>query len=368
MLEATRKEKQMQQMGMQEGGITQMQSGGSLGIPGDSLSQSFINPMQQVSDEELNKTKKVLDMLPRNEDGSIDKSEVAKAVAGGLLTATAVAAVLFPEPTTTGLGLARLASTNAGKKILDFGRKLYTKPNPKFSDPSRFKAPNVMQKPLAGNQGVVVTEGTGLVPYVAPRVVSKSRIAGLSSAPLLVGGMLYDEDTLDVDAELPKDGDVNANNAYTDFYKNLFSDDKATTPKKGLGSDDYLRLAQIGGIFGSAKNLGEAATGIGAVAGDIIKARQDARLAENQGDFMKAQIAKIKAEIFNMPIQQTLDTIKQYTALLKAINEGVTQVSNDELNGIKDALTAARTRLSELQGTPVISGSKSYEKYGIKTQ
>jgi len=83
---------------------------------------------------------------------------------------------------------------------------------------------------------------------------------------------------------------------------------------------------------------------------------------------MKAQIAKIKAEIFNMPIQQTLDTIKQYTALLKAINEGVTQVSNDELNGIKDALTAARTRLSELQGTPVISGSKSYEKYGIKTQ
>ena len=54
-----------------------------------------------------------------------------------------------------------------------------------------------------------------------------------------------DEDTLDADAPLPKDGDVDVNNVYTDFYKNLFSDNKATTPKKGLGSDDYLRLAQI---------------------------------------------------------------------------------------------------------------------------
>ena len=51
MVEATRKEKQMQQMGMQEGGITQMRSGGILGIPGDSLSQSFINPMEQQQQE-----------------------------------------------------------------------------------------------------------------------------------------------------------------------------------------------------------------------------------------------------------------------------------------------------------------------------
>ena len=118
MVEATRKEKQMQQMGMQKGGITKMQSGGILGIPGDSLSQSFINPMeQQISNQELQRTQSILNNLPRNEDGSIDKSEIAKAVGSGLLTATAVAAILIPEPTTSALGTAALASRGLGKNL-----------------------------------------------------------------------------------------------------------------------------------------------------------------------------------------------------------------------------------------------------------
>ena len=78
---------------MASGGRTGYNLGGSLDLGGDRLSQTFINPIEnQIADEELQQILEARKTFPRNEDGSIDKSAVAKAVASGLITATAAAA------------------------------------------------------------------------------------------------------------------------------------------------------------------------------------------------------------------------------------------------------------------------------------
>ena len=94
--------------GYAEGGRTGYQVGGGLNLGNrDSLSETFANPMEnQLSNEELQQILEARNVLPRNEDGSFDKSAIAKAVASGLITATAAAAFLIPEPTTSAFGAA----------------------------------------------------------------------------------------------------------------------------------------------------------------------------------------------------------------------------------------------------------------------
>mgnify|MGYP003646482251 FL=1 len=112
--------------GYAEGGRTGYQVGGGLDLGGrGSLSETFANPMEnQLSNEELQQILEARNVLPRNEDGSFDKSAIAKAVGSGLLTATAAAALIFPEPTTSALGAARLGTMGFGKNLLQSPGKI----------------------------------------------------------------------------------------------------------------------------------------------------------------------------------------------------------------------------------------------------
>ena len=339
---------------MKSGGITQMQSGGILGIPGDSLSQSFINPMQQVSDEELNKTQKVLDMLPRNEDGSIDKSEIAKAVASGLLNATTLALIAFPEPTTTaiGTGLRGLGtflkspfSSKAKDSLLrTFGRRQAKKDEGKLLPTGR---QTIDDAPVPAGY----FEGLGkqyLKESVKPTSTRLSALAalGIMNTP--------DESTETVVEELTPE-QIEIKRLQDLLAKANELKDKSEPVKKGLGSDDFLTLAQLGGIVGGATNLGEAAMGIGNLAGQIQKTRRESGLEGAQRSLLEAQAAKYIADVANMDLDNAL---QQYSAIPKLVESGV--LTPEEAK-IREA--ALIQRINEFQGTATNTSQKSYSQF-----
>lgn len=361
MVEATRKEKQMQQMGMQEGGITQMQSGGILGISGDSLSQSFINPMeQQISNQELQRTQSILNNLPRNEDGSIDKSEIAKAVGSGLLTATAVAAILIPEPTTSALGTAALASRGLGKNLFQLPGKIK-------SGLQSFMGKRALGKDPTKRFGTENTQG--LKPLQTTKQIGQQEIKDLKIPTRLTalgglavaGSMVGDKDqtTEPIKKELT-DAEKRAASSLQDLQKLLDKPtDTITTEKQGFGSDDFLTLAQLGGIVGGATNLGEAAMGIGNLAGQIQKTRREGKLEGLQGRVLEAQAAKYEADVANMEPQQINSQLSTVKDLIKAAIDSGNQEQIDELFLYQQILNK---KLLELQGID-IPESGSYGKY-----
>jgi len=362
MVEATRKEKQMQQMGMQQGGITKMQSGGILGIPGDSLSQSFINPMeQQISNQELQRTQSILDMLPRNEDGSIDKSEIAKAVGSGLLTAGAVAAILIPEPTSSALGTARLASTGLGKNLFQLPGKIK-------SGLQSFMGKRALSKDPTKRFGPENTQG--LKPLQTTKQVGQQEIKNLKIPTRLtglgglavVGSMVGDgeDETKPPSNAGLTDAQKRAESSLQDLQKLLDKPtDTTTTQKQGFESDDFLTLAQLGGILGGATNLGEAAMGIGNLAGQIQTTRRKGKLEGLQGRVLAAQADKYEADIANMKPTQINAQLQTIENLIQAAIDSGNQDEVSELFLYQQLLNK---RLLELQGIN-IPESGSYGKY-----
>jgi hypothetical protein len=362
MVEATRKEKQMQQMGMQQGGITKMQSGGILGIPGDSLSQSFINPMeQQISNQELQKTQSILNMLPRNEDGSIDKSEIAKAVGSGLLTATAVAAVLAPEPTTTALGTARLATTGFGKNLLQLPGKIksglqgFMGKRALSKDPTKRFGPENTQglKPLQTTKQIGQQEIKDL--KIPTRLTA---LGGLAVAGSMVGD--GEDETKPPSNTGLTEAERRAASSLKDLEKLLDKPtDTTTTQKQGFESDDFLTLAQLGGILGGATNLGEAAMGIGNLAGQIRKTRREGKLEGLQGRLLEAQAAKYEADIANMEPTQINDQLKTIENLIEAATDAGKQ---DELSELFLYQQLLNKKLLELRGIDIPTGGDILDK------
>ncbi len=342
-------------MPMQAGGITQMQAGGSLGLSGDSLSQSFVNPMeQQISNQELQKTQSILNMLPRNEDGSIDKSEIAKAIGSGLLTATAVAAVLVPEPTTTALGTARLATTGFGKNLLQLPEKIksglqsFMGKRALSKDPTKRFGPENTKgyKPLQTTKQIGQQEIKNLkIP---------TRLAGLTG--LSVAGAMVGNGEDETEFMLPSDIDLTEEERKAlEARLKLQNLTNQTPSEKGLSSMDYLTLAQVGGIFGGAKNLGEAAMGLGNLAGQIAETRRKQPLETAQMDLLRAQIAKYEADVANLPLDAA---IKQYQSLNDLVDSGVITPEEAKLREI--ALTQ---RIAELQGIKSTTPTRSYSQY-----
>jgi len=138
--------------------------------------------------------------------------------------------------------------------------------------------------------------------------------------------------------------------------QNLISTDSTATPsEKGLSSMDYLTLAQVGGIFGGAKNLGEAAMGLGNLAGQIAETRRKQPLETAQMDLLRAQIAKYEADVANLPLDAA---IKQYQSLNDLVDSGVITPEEAKLREI--ALTQ---RIAYLQGIESTTPTRSYSQY-----
>jgi len=347
---------------MKSGGITQMQSGGILGISGDSLSQSFINPMeQQISNQELQRTQSILDMLPRNEDGSIDKSEIAKAVGSGLLTASAVAAILIPEPTSSALGTARLASTGLGKNLFQLPGKIK-------SGLQSFMGKRALSKDPTKRFGPKNTQG--LKPLQTTKQVGQQEIKNLKIPTRLtglgglavVGSMVGDgeDETKPPSNTSLTDAEKRAASSLQDLQKLLDKPtDTTTTEKQGFASDDFLTLAQLGGILGGATNLGEAAMGIGNLAGQIQTTRREGKLEGLQGRVLAAQAAKYEADIANMKPTQINAQLQTIENLIQAAIDSGNQDEVSELFLYQQLLNK---RLLELQGIDIPTGGDILDK------
>jgi len=339
------------------GGRTGYQVGGSLGLGEDSLSQTFINPMEnQLSNEELQQVLEARKDFPRNEDGSIDKSVVAKAVASGLITATAAAALIIPEPTTSALGAARLATTGFGKNLLQLpgkiksGAQSYMGKKALSKDPMKRFGPEDAKglKPLQttnqiGSQAIkdlkIPTRGAGLV--------------GLSVA----GSMINDgveEPTIEpiIDPNTTNTTDITA--------KETVSDD-VETGRRGLANflpnADPTALIGLGGAIMGANTIGELGKGISEVAlGE--RARKDAlSLNDLKNRLTEAQINKYEADIANMPLDIA---IKQYQSLNDLVDSGVLTADEAKLREV-----ALMERIQRLQGITVAEKSKRDELLGL---
>ena len=343
MVEATRKEKQMQQMGMQEGGITQMRSGGILGIPGDSLSQSFINPMEQQQQEV--------------DEGTLSKAvNWAKENPMDALNLAANATFFIP-----GLGVVAGGMIKGGAKLLPYvtraAKAAFTKPK----DPLKITRVNKNQPLGEAAKKLGLSSAETTIPQ-AGRVFSPTRsaIAGLPIAGagynLTMAGLgAFDDETTKPEETLTE-AERRAASSLKDLEKLLDKPtDTTTTQKQGFGSDDFLTLAQLGGIVGGATNLGEAAMGIGNLAGQIQKTRRESGLEGAQRSLLEAQTAKYVADVANMDLNNAL---QQYSALPKLVESGV--LTPEEAK-IREA--ALIQRINEFQGMATNTSQKSYSQF-----
>lgn len=327
----------------QKGGITQMQSGGILGIPGDSLSQSFINPMEQQQEEP---------------DQNYLSSAVNWAKENPMDALNLAANATFFIP---GLGVVAGGMIKGGAKLLPYvtraAKAAFTKPK----DPLKITRVNTNQ-PLgetAKKLGLSSAETT--IPQ-AGRVFSPTRsaIAGLPAAGIgynltMAGLGAFDNETTKPEEALTE-AERRAASSLKDLEKLLDKPtDTTTTKKQGFASDDFLTLAQLGGILGGATNLGEAAMGIGNLAGQIRKTRRESGLEGAQRSLLEAQTAKYVADVANMDLNNAL---QQYSALPKLVESGV--LTPEEAK-IREA--ALIQRINEFQGTAANTSQKSYSQF-----
>jgi hypothetical protein len=351
MVEATRKEKQMQQMGMQEGGITQMQSGRST-----ALEQSFMppgrNPMGVTPPPAFLQSIKERYTDP---DGTFNYSQALK----DGFNATTLALIAFPEPTTTAIGtglkgLGTLLKSPFSSKAKDsllrtFGRRQARKDEGKLLPTGR---QTIDDAPVPAGY----FEGLGkqyLKESVKPTATRLSALAalGIMNTP--------DESTEIVKEELTE-AQKRAASSLKDLEKLLDKPtDTTTTEKQGFGSDDFLTLAQLGGILGGATNLGEAAMGIGNLAGQIQTTRRKGKLEGLQGRVLEAQAAKYEADIANMKPTQINAQLQTIENLIQAAIDSGNQDEVSELFLYQQLLNK---RLLELQGIDIPTGGDILDK------
>jgi len=346
MIEATRKEKQMQQMGMQEGGITQMQSGRST-----ALEQSFMPPGRNelpMSSESASSLRGGISNIAKtlgliDEEGNIDP------VQASLLGLSFVPGVgLVAGAGRLGLGVAKFLAPKA--------KSFFMKPNPVLSKGLQ-PGQRVIVDPKKGKTMIQSTgkDSGKIIPETVADVSKIATTAGVVSSPFAVSNIFApDESTEPVVEELtPEQKEIKR-------LQDLLAEankpkDESEPVKKGLGSDDFLTLAQLGGILGGATNLGEAAMGIGNLAGQIQTTRRASKLEGLQGKLLEAQAAKYIADVANMDLNNAL---QQYSALPKLVESGV--LTPEEAK-IREA--ALIQRINEFQGTATNTSQKSYSQF-----
>jgi hypothetical protein len=330
------------------GGITQMQAGGNT-----ALEQSFMppnrNPIGATASPEFLQSIKERYTDP---DGTFNYSQALK----DGFNATTLALIAFPEPTTSviggglrGLGTLLKApfSSKAKDTILrSFGRRKARQDEGKLLPTGR---QTIESPPVPAGY----YEGLGrqyLKESVKP---TGTRLAGLAAL-----GIANAPD--ETESIVPSDTGLTeqerkALEARKKLQDLISTDSTATPSEKGLSSMDYLTLAQVGGIFGGAKNLGEAAMGLGNLAGQIAETRRKQPLETAQMDLLRAQIAKYEADVANLPLDAA---IKQYQSLNDLVDSGVITPEEAKLREI--ALTQ---RIADLQGIESTTPTRSYSQY-----
>lgn len=314
--------------GMAAGGRTGYQTGGSLGLGGDSLSKTFTNPMENQINESSG-----LNLF--GEDGLIfDPNNPLDYL------------VFVP-----GVGLVSkgLSSLYKGSKLLSKTAKSKVGQQAVKTDPKkRFGTPDEKGlRPLRKNEEI----GGEVISDVMRPITSRpytSAAVGLYGTSKIADAVSGDEQIIDVEPNVIE----NPATVRTpqESAKEIVSED-IETGKKGLGNflpnADPSMLIGLGGAIMSAKNVGELGKGIS----DMYlgeRARKDAlQMADLKGRLTEAQIRKYEADVSNMDANQI---ISEMNAINKGVESGAITI-DDELQAYVSSLRARLQALREKTGT-----------------
>jgi len=337
---------------MKSGGITQMQSGRST-----ALEQSFMPPGRNelpMSSESASSLRGGISNLAEtlgliDEEGNIDP------VQASLLGLSFVPGVgLVAGAGRLGLGVAKFLAPKA--------KSFFMKPNP-----VRSKGLQPGQRVIVDpKKGKTMIQSTGkdagkVIPETVADVSKIATTAGAVATPFAVSNIFAPDESTDVvKKDELTDAEKRAASSLQDLQKLLDKPtDTTTTEKQGFASDDFLTLAQVGGIFGGAKNLGEAAMGLGNLAEQIQTTRREGKLEGLQGRVLAAQAAKYEADIANMKPTQINAQLQTIENLIQAAIDSGNQDEVSELFLYQQLLNK---RLLELQGIDIPTGGDILDK------
>jgi hypothetical protein len=306
------------------GGRTGYNLGGSLGLSGDSLSQTFINPMENQLPEESSG----LNLF--GEDGLIfDPNNPLDYL------------VFVP-----GLGLVSkgVSSAYKGSKILSKAAKTQVGKQKLKTDPTkRFGQPNEKGlKPLRKTEEIGAEEISRIAGPIT-RNPYKSSAVGLYGTSKVADAVSDDEQIVDVEPNIIENP-ATIRTSQESARKTVSED--IETGRKGLGNflpnADPTALIGLGGAIMGANTIGELGKGISEVAlGE--RARKDAlQMSGLKGRLTEAQIRKYEADVANMDANQI---ISEMNAINKGVESGAIQI-DEELQAYVSSL---RTRLQQMR-------------------
>jgi len=309
---------------MASGGRTGYNLGGSLGLSGDSLSQTFINPMENQLPEESSG----LNLF--GEDGLIfDPNNPLDYL------------VFVP-----GLGLVSKGASSLykGSKMLSKGAKTQVGKQKLKTDPTkRFGQPNEKGlKPLRKTEEIGAEEISRIAGPIT-RNPYKSSAVGLYGASKVSDAFSDDEQIVDVEPNIIENPATIRTSQ--ESARKIVSED-VETGRKGLGNflpnADPTALIGLGGAIMGANTIGELGKGISEVAlGE--RARKDAlQMSGLKGRLTEAQIRKYEADVANMDANQI---ISEMNAINKGVESGAIQI-DEELQAYVSSL---RTRLQQMR-------------------
>ena len=323
-----RNELKLNEMGMAAGGRTGYQTGGSLGLGGDSLSKTFTNPMEN----QINKSSG-LNLF--GEDGLIfDPNNPLDYL------------VFVP-----GVGLVSkgLSSLYKGSKLLSKTAKSKVGQQAVKTDPKkRFGKPDEKGlRPLRKNEEI----GKEVISDVMRPITSRpytSAAVGLYGTSKIADAVSSDEQIIDVEPNVIENP-ATVRTPQESAKETVIED--VETGRKGLGNflpnADPSMLIGLGGAIMSAKNVGELGKGIS----DMYlgeRARKDAlQMADLKGRLTEAQIRKYEADVSNMDANQI---IAEMNAINKGVESGAITI-DDELQAYVTSLRARLQALREKTGT-----------------
>ena len=349
-----------------EGGITGYQTGGGLGLGSDSLSQTFINPMQTNNDDipedvleevESIASSKGADFLEfagvLKEDGSIDP-----------LGATLAVASLHPIGRAA--GWAGKAGYNLGKKYLPGIAsglkgiakkgydKLLTKPG---LVPAKVVRQNNSQplgqaaKDLGLGRGTTNTTVTG-------NIFSPGKAMGLGTSIALPAGIIKNISDSAQENYTPEvnneDTTKSTEQLEIERLNKLLSERNTSSNNSKENNGDML--IGLGGAILRSNTIGE----LGGNIADMSTARQarkdSQKLAGIQGRYYEAQTDKLIAGIAGMPL-------KELQATAKIINDGI-ESGSLTLEEYGPTLQSIANKVALLQGieTPLSAQEKMLAK------
>ena len=286
--------------------------------------------------------------IPRNEDGTIDKSELA--TIGGL---TAIGAAL-----TRGQGpkIAGMAE-KIGSPIAKYGKKLYDKALKSDKKVMRDVTLNKRDASV-GPPRPIFGPPPPSYPYSPTKVLGATGLAGFIGA--------QGQEFLESPESPPAPP---APPAVTDDPVNLPTADTEEKGLLGISKEQGLNLTKLAALVGGSSNMKEFFTGLGGLAESIEEKESTSGLSEAQKDYYIAQTEKLGAETEALPLTNLRKDFAEIVDFYKALQEEGSEQSVKQAAALLPTIEAYRDELAKAQGFSSTDAAtniqKNLEKSGI---